>query len=90
MNMSPSESLKSYSRAKLNIDSGQTFHKCSQCGYAGAQSSDLKNHKKIHSGEKLHKCDQCDYTSVQPGNLRRHLKRHLRNKKAEQANEGKI
>ena len=42
---------------------GERPHKCNQCNYVNAHSSDLKRHMVIHTGEELFKCNRCEKTS---------------------------
>ena len=57
------------------------FH-CTQCNYAGSQSSHLKQHlATIHNKEKRLQFVQCVYVSSVSGDLKKHMGTHSDEKK---------
>ena len=60
----------------VTISGTEKPHKCTECSYAAACKSHLKEHLMTHSGEKPFKCSKCSYSTAQKRRLKRHFMTH--------------
>ncbi|XP_062387241.1 uncharacterized protein LOC134076256 [Sardina pilchardus] len=60
----------------LNLETGDTPHRCTQCGKAFSRKHHLSRHMLVHTGEKSHKCIQCGKAFSRKYHLSRHMLVH--------------
>ena len=62
--------------SKKTVNDGEKIHSCSQCDFKSKESSNLKQHMRVHSGEKPFACTRCNYSCKISSNLKTHMLTH--------------